>query len=336
MYTGKEKKNVFLNIETNRVIENSIQNECMFTNCNCSPISSHCIPKSMLERKLSDTENNLYAWNIKVVTKNLKKNSAELFTKQNIKSANTFPGFCKEHDNKIFKDIEHKNNLPNISLEEYSFLHAYRNLCYKLWEEQSLTTFDEERDKERYMNKVIETESNFLFSNVKNMTETFDNDFAFDKYNNLKNIFENFIDENYKIKKELYTKIKIHVTQLNNHKLYFSSMSCNIIENSNFPISMGIIPEFLGKPNIFYIISHNSDNELFNLLVENSKENDLFKQNIVLKSTTNTIIHPELFQYIKANQQLEKLINFISYTGLIYFDKYQGFNLFNYSTHTKI
>ena len=51
-------------------------------------------------------------------------------------------------------------------------------------------------------------------------------------------------------------------------------------------------------------------------------------QNIVLKCTSNTIIHPMLFNKLKSNGELEKFYEFLSLFQCQDFSKNFGFNFF--------
>ena len=152
--------------------------------------------------------------------------------------------------------------------------------------------------------------------------------FDFGKYLNLKNLFEKFIVEDGTVKPEFSKEFKIFTYQISK-ELLFASMACKELGGSKYPISFGILPEFQNKPNIFYIIAHEEDSNIFSRLVEYSKNSGLFIQNIVLKSTSNTILHPKLYNKLCSTGEIKNLYNFISYDKALDFNDYFGFNFFD-------
>ena len=61
----------------------------------------------------------------------IKKNQGLIILRrQNIKSVSTFRGFCKTHDNEIFRPIDDR---PLVPTSKQAFLYAYRSLCREVY-----------------------------------------------------------------------------------------------------------------------------------------------------------------------------------------------------------
>ena len=153
-------------------------------------------------------------------------------------------------------------------------------------------------------------------------------DFDFRKYENLKKLFEKFIVDDGTVEPEFIKEFKIFTYQIDN-ELLFASMACKELLESKYPISLGILPEFQNKPNIFYMIAHEEDSNIFNQLVEYSKHSEFFIQNIVLKCTSNTILHPKLYNKLCSTGEIYNLNKFISSDKYLDFENYFGFNFFD-------
>ena len=330
MYDNKTKLKVALNAEAGRLLKNTENSRCMYKECCNNPIDSHCYQKSMLEEKLSDENNEVYCWSIKGVSQGIRNNEETYFVREHINKASVFKGFCKEkHDTPLFRSIEVKDCVEKASLEEYAFLYAYRNLCHHLWEENAILAKPNDNFEKQYSNPVIKDLKADFKDKLNEMLEAPQMEFDFGKYENLKKIFEGFIEDDGTVSSEFSEEFRIHTYTINKDKeLFFASMAC-IPLNSNYPISLGILPEFQNKPNIFYIIAHKQDNQIFDDLVLCSEDNEFFMQNIVLKSTSNTILHPKLYNKLCSSGEIKNLYNYISYYGVIDFSEYSGFNLFD-------
>lgn len=329
MYDNKTKLKVVWNAEANRLLKNTQNSRCMYKECCNKPIDSHCYQKSMLEEKLSDKEGMVYCWSIKGVSQQIRNGKESFFGKEHINKASVFKGFCKEnHDTPLFRLIEVKDYVEKASLEEYSFLYAYRNLCHLLWEEKAILADTNDNFDKPYDNPVIKDIKPLIKSGLDEKSKELSRGFDFGKHVNLKNLFEKFIVEDGTVKPEFSKEFKIFTYQINK-ALFFASMACKELGESKYPISFGILPEFQNKPNIFYIIAHEEDSNVFSRLVEFSKNSGLFIQNIVLKSTSNTILHPKLYNKLCSTGEIKNLYNFISYDKPLNYNDYFGFNFFD-------
>lgn len=332
MYDNETKLKVGLNAEADRLLKNTQNSRCMYKECCNKPIDSHCYQKSMLEEKLSDENSEVYCWSIKGVSQGIRNNKATFFVKEHVNKASVFKGFCEEkHDTPLFRLIEVKDCVAKATLKEYAFLYAYRNLCHHLWEENAILAKPNDNFEKQYNNPVIKDTKPDIKDNLNEMLEAPQMEFDFRKYEGLKKIFERFIEDDGTVSSEFSEEFRIYTSPINGDKeLFFASMACILLgSGSNYPISLGILPEFQNKPNIFYIIAHKKDVQIFNDLVFWSEDNEFFMQNIVLKGTSNTILHPKLYKKLHSTGQLKNLYNFISYYRPLDFDQYFGFNLFD-------
>ena len=329
MYDNKTKLKVALNAEANRLLKNTQNSRCMYKECCNKPIDSHCYQKSMLEEKLSDKEGMAYCWSIKGLTQGIRNGEESFFGKEHINKATVFKGFCEEnHDAPLFRLIEVKDYVEKASLEEYLFLYAYRNLCHLLWEEKAVLTIDNDIFEKQYNNPVINDIKHLVYSGLNEISKKLSMDFDFRKYENLKKLFEKFIVDDGTVEPEFIKEFKIFTYQIDN-ELLFASMACKELLESKYPISLGILPEFQNKPNIFYMIAHEEDSNIFNQLVEYSKHSEFFIQNIVLKCTSNTILHPKLYNKLCSTGEIYNLNKFISSDKYLDFENYFGFNFFD-------
>ena len=267
MYDKKTKLKVALNAEANRILKNTQNSKCMYKECCNKPIDSHCYQKSMLEEKLSDKEGMVYCWSIKGLSQGIRNGEESFFGKEHINKASVFKGFCEEnHDTPLFRLIEVKDYVEKASLEEYSFLYAYRNLCHLLWEEKAILTNNNDIFERQYNNPVIKEIKAPIKSMLNEISKALSMEFDFGKYENFKNLFEKFIVEDGTVKPEFIKEVKIFTYQIDK-ELLFASMACKELLQSKYPISFGILPEFQNKPNMFYIIAHKEDSNVFGQLV---------------------------------------------------------------------
>ncbi|WP_311141559.1 hypothetical protein [Lancefieldella rimae] len=329
MYDNKTKLKVALNAEANKLLKNTQNSRCMYKECCNKPIDSHCYQKSMLEEKLSDKEGMVYCWSIKGLSQGIRNGEESFFRKEHINKASVFKGFCEEnHDTPLFRLIEVKDYVEKASLEEYSFLYAYRNLCHLLWEEKAILTNNNDIFEKQYNNPVINDIKAPIKSRLNEISKALSMEFDFGKYENLKKLFEKFIVDDGTVKPEFIEEFEIFIYQIDK-ELLFASMACKELLQSKYPISFGILPEFQNKPNIFYIIAHEEDSNIFSQLVEYSKNSEFFRQNIVLKCTSNTILHPKLYKKLCSTGEIKNLYNFISSYECLDFNNNFGFNFFD-------
>jgi hypothetical protein len=59
------------------------------------------------------------------------------FLKKGTKSASSFYGFCKFHDNKIFEKIDNFSDIQDLN-DEFFFVLAYRSLCLELYKKMAV------------------------------------------------------------------------------------------------------------------------------------------------------------------------------------------------------
>lgn len=315
--------------------KNFKNSKCMFNGCQKKPINSHCFQKAMLEEKLS-LDNMAYYWSYHSFADGIRNNKQTNFIPTHVNTLSTFPGFCKDHDYNLFSAFEDKNSDKYISLNDYAFLNAYRNLCHHLLETYAMGNIDSWDTPPE--NPVIKEEIAEIQQKMKNSFRPLNPESK--KLEELKVIFEKYIQDNGQINSQLKKDFHIFVYPLD-CELLFASLACIELSDPKYHISLGILPEFLNFPNIFYIITHKQDTEIFNAIKESAREyGKVFIQNIVLKSTCNTVIHPNLFKELekikiitideeqKISSELTMLLEFMDKKEWIDFSRYWGFNFF--------
>ena len=326
MFNNNKKLKVVYNAEAKRIRNNVPKSKCMYKQCSNKPIDSHCFQKSMLEKRLSDEEGMVYCWTIKGTAQGIIRGEETFFSKEHINKAGVFKGFCGEcHDVQLFKLIEVKDYVEKASLEEYAFLYAYRNLCHFLWEEKAILTNNYNTFEKYFSNPVIEDFKAFFKTKIDEMIAILSKGVNLKKYENLKNLFENYIFEDGTVNSEIVNEFKIFTYPIEK-EIFFASLACKELRKSKYPISLGIIPQFQNKPSLFYIIAHKEDSNVFKELVENSENSSFFMQNIVLKCTSNTIIHPKLFKKLESTGEFNKFKEFISTSQSLDMNQVFGFN----------
>lgn len=322
-YTNEVKKKVagvYIADTFNKNFKNS---KCMFNGCQKKPIKSHCFQKAMLEENLS-SDNMAYYWSYRSFTDGIRNNEQTNFIPTHINTLSTFPGFCEDHDYNLFSAFEDKNSNKDINLKDYAFLNAYRNLCHYLLESYAIGNKDSWDTPPK--NPVIKEMVPELLQKMKNSFRDLDSEINVLK--EFKDIFEQYIQDDGQISPLVTDDFQIFTYPLDCN-LLFASLACKEISYSNYPISLGILPATLDIPSIFYIVSHEQDIEIFNAIKEAALVcGKVFIQNIVLKSTCNTVIHPSLFKELNKSSELKRLLEFMGNKEWLDFSIYKGFNFF--------
>lgn len=106
-------------------------------------IKAHSIQKNGLLTQIQE-DGKVYQPSSDIST--LKKNNNKIsYKKKGVKVVSTFLGFCKKHDNEIFKPIDTSILIPT---EQQVFLYAYRSLCRELFfKENALNTIRSQLEK---------------------------------------------------------------------------------------------------------------------------------------------------------------------------------------------
>jgi len=152
-----------------KLISKKTNHKCLYPNCNKDAILSHSISKSIL--KNIDEKNHLVFQKFDRANFsskdfiNPKKINMELKI-ISIHKASTFKGFCKEHDNDIFENIDNKGILTLRDV----FLQLYRTSCKQYFlsnmvREAELNIFQQEyySNESFERNKTINLENIVLF-----------------------------------------------------------------------------------------------------------------------------------------------------------------------------
>lgn len=103
--------------------------KCMHENCNENAIKSHVLQKNGILKEIS-VKNHLFQFNNTSSFEIEEKGKFEL-KRVGINDVYTFPGFCKNHDAKIFSPIENQKNI-NLETDLSICLFSYRTLCQEI------------------------------------------------------------------------------------------------------------------------------------------------------------------------------------------------------------
>ncbi|MFV8391344.1 hypothetical protein [Flavobacterium sp. LB2P6] len=103
--------------------------KCMHENCNENAIKSHVLQKNGILKEIS-VKNHLFQFNNVSSFQVDEKGKYEL-KRVGINDVYTFPGFCKNHDSKIFSPIENKG-IIDIKTDLSICLFSYRTLCHEI------------------------------------------------------------------------------------------------------------------------------------------------------------------------------------------------------------
>jgi len=139
--------------------------ECLVTGCTQTPIGSHVIAESILDR--FDEQGMVFAWeplNGKIARNAfLGHDQLEIYQQPRlvgIRRDVTYPLFCGDHDAKPFTELEQRGfSSQEEKQQRQAVLQAYRTLCYKTWNAR----WDE---KENYLLSSKEAEAALLYKRL--------------------------------------------------------------------------------------------------------------------------------------------------------------------------
>jgi len=119
----KEERDVKLKV--NSLLSKKHKHECLFPECNKASISSHSISKSVLKPLLKNNHIISPQFNrAKCDENSLRGKEINLSFKEiGLDKASTFKGFCSEHDNNVFSNIDNRGIVTNRDI----FLQLYRS-----------------------------------------------------------------------------------------------------------------------------------------------------------------------------------------------------------------
>lgn len=151
-------------------------------------IKAHSIQKN---RALSVIADKGHVYSISANIGSLKKNKGRLtYSKVGINKVSTFLGFCKRHDNELFKPID---DYPLIPTDQQILLYAYRSLCRELFlKENSFelinTRLEKGLDQKAVYNLYLGYKQGVLFglNNLKRHKEYFDTSLREGAYSNIR------------------------------------------------------------------------------------------------------------------------------------------------------
>jgi hypothetical protein len=138
-------------------------------------IRAHFIQKSKLLTSIAD-DGHVYI--ISDAISSLKKNGMLIFEERGINNVSTFLGFCKRHDNELFKPIDDYTLIPT---DQQISLYAYRSLCREYFvTENSLVLIKNQLEnipENKIVNNMLSAYvdgKSFGFENLKRHKASFD------------------------------------------------------------------------------------------------------------------------------------------------------------------
>lgn len=102
---------------------------CLVPGCKCIPINSHELSKKAVLEQFSSSSN-VYVIDVDYA-ENMNKRKLVKIGKIR---ATTFPGFCNEHDNNLFKTLDNPKNGIDINYVQEQF---FRTLSKEYWKLQN-------------------------------------------------------------------------------------------------------------------------------------------------------------------------------------------------------
>lgn len=333
-YSKDEVGRVLLNIESMRFKENLNNKTCLYKNCTHQPIASHIVQRALLGETLAK-DGEVYAWMPQNVARGISQGKEVFFEKTSIKSSGVFSGFCGDkgdsHDAKLFRGIE--TDVESASIEEYVFLYSYRSLIYHLWLEEGLKLSKDDKLSKMLSNPVITGLSAKINDIPTEIRALLSIDDELPKFENLKENYEKYIDSEGEIG-DFSNDFFVKVLSLDGITIDFATLGTKVC-NSEYPITLGVLPKYKDKPNLFFIVAHKNDET--NVLIEKLKPITLDNisdyywsiQNLPMKWSTNSFLSPKLYDYLTSSGELFKLQNFIASAEPLDFNDYQNFNLIN-------
>lgn len=140
---------------------------CMFENCNEDSINSHILQKNGILREISD-QNHLIQLSHNFEINNEIDISFQ-FRKIGINEAYSFPGFCRFHDNHLFKQIESKSFI-DFRENKNSLLFSYRTICDELRRKEIIRDIQKE-----FMGYLTSEQQLDIIFFLKSLNEGIDN-----------------------------------------------------------------------------------------------------------------------------------------------------------------
>lgn len=333
-YNKGVRRNVLYNLEFQRLKENLKNDKCFYKNCEHKPIDSHVIQRGLLENSLAES-NFVYAWTPQNVARGISQGEETFFEKMSIGKSGIFEGFCgdkgQSHDAKLFRGIE--VDVEITPTDDYVFLYSYRSLVYHLWLNRGLTLFKDEKTSKMLDNPVISDLTTQVKGVPAKVNALLQVEGELPSFENLKQIFEKYINSDGGIGK-YSDDFLVKVIPLNGLSVDFATLGTRV-HNSKFPITLGVLPHYKDKPNLFFIVAHKDDET--NVLIENLKQitSDNISQycwliqNLPMKWSTNSFLSPKLYDRLTLTGELSHLQKFIASSESTDFNDYQNFNLLN-------
>lgn len=292
-------------------------------------IKSHSVWNNGILKLLAD--NNKVFWIDPKKRFTIFGDEEDLFQEVITKNATVYRGFCGEHDDKLFEQIEKENTYKGTLIQ--NFLYSYRAFSYQHVQNELSKIAYENMYKEIYqmylrkidgfsLNKVVKIRVSIDLQ--KKMSERGDTIYSASKeeFNEcfkhnqdekclINSINQKFIFKSYKINKKIEVAcsgIGDPLLDINGNKII--TLNTGFLFLNLFPISqnesyfiLGLLKRdekfyknILGYIDLEYQKYNESKNNNFELLV----------QNIVVNGSENIVMSPFLYHKLKFNNDIEK------------------------------
>ncbi|MES2515306.1 MAG: hypothetical protein V4580_14230 [Bacteroidota bacterium] len=142
--------------------------KCLVDGCEENAIKSHALQKNGILNQISE-KNHLFQFSNVSAFQKAEKGSFEL-SKIGINDVYTFPGFCKEHDSSIFKQIETKKF--ELESDKSINLFSYRALCQEIRRKEIAIDVAQKLIETNYNVAIVVHMSNYkigLINGLKNL-----------------------------------------------------------------------------------------------------------------------------------------------------------------------
>jgi hypothetical protein len=278
-------------IQLDAISSTKIRKECYL--CSEKSIKSHSIQKKIFDNFAVDGF--VYAVDRK------KYVAGDLISKQGIKKATTFPGFCGDHDSQLFSTLE--NGEYDLHDHQNAFLLAYRSFAKEYSEKIFLRAFYKKASEIIKANYSMHFDHSRPYSQYKDMNQ------VKEYYEDLRSkLNESLKDKDFTCLKYAYCELPYYVG-LSISTMYYpefnkdGSRICNpLFDYKNiYPMVFNLIPiNGVTKISFAYFTEHadNLDKYLDDFLTANEMEQRRFLNGVMAYHSENFVISPKRWEIL--------------------------------------
>lgn len=235
------------------------------------------------------------------------------------KTTSIFTGFCKNHDDIIFKPIENGNEF-NLDNEEHCFLQSYRNFARFYYRHLQAKKIFENNDFQR---KVLET------------TEIDKQGFYIDLKEKFKHLVKIKTKLNTILTNKDFSKLKYFRHEIDNQIKLATSTIYFVPKSNSSILAISVFPKI--NKTIIIIAALNDDNiavEYLNKIIKSQESKQFYLILSFLLINTSTILAPSTWNNIDTINQkiiIEMLSNnplILKFQESLFSPSFQMYNLF--------